>query len=133
MLMALGPFRFTVPTFTVDTRDRSTSGRIAHSEVIGADQPTHLLGPGPSTITLSTTFHPMHLNRAGGAMLEAVRLACAMQTPLTFVSILGAIFGRWIIESVDSGETQYAPNGQPQTVTATIKLTRYVGRAGGAR
>ncbi len=130
MLMALGPFRFTVPTFTADTLDRQTSGRVAHQNVIGAPPPTHLLGPGPSTMTLNTTFHPLHLNRAGGLMLDAVRAACALQTPLMFVSIVGRVFGRWVIESVDSSETLFAPNGRAQTVTATLKLTRYVGRSG---
>ena len=133
MLMALGPFRFTVPTFTVDNLDRQVSGRIADQNVIGAAPPTHLLGPSSQSITLSTTFHPLHFNRAGGIMLDAVRLASELQTPLMLISILGRIFDRWIIESVDSGETMWAANGTAQTVTATIKLKRYVGRTGGGR
>lgn len=132
MLMALGPFRFTVPTYSVEEIKRVMRSRVASQDVIGARPPTHLLGPGEEAIVLKSTFHPHHLNRGGLLQLEGVRMACAAQTPLMMVSIGGMVFGRWVITNVFDDRTMFMPNlGTPQTVTVDMELVRYVGRGGG--
>ena len=128
--MGLGPFRFTVPTFAVDQFDQQSSGRVASPEVMGAKPPTHLLGPNARTITLQSTFHPRHLNKAGGVMLSAVHIACEQQTPLMLISLLGRVFGRYLIVSVGESNTMITSFGA-ETVTANISLQEYVGSSGG--
>lgn len=131
MLMALGPFRFSIPTYSVEEIQRRVRSRIASQEVIGARPPTHLLGPDEETIALQSTFHPLHLNRGGIAQLEGVRAACIAQRPLMMVSMAGAVFGRWVIASVDDQRSLFhARSGLPQTVTVDMELVRYVGRGG---
>lgn len=132
MLMALGPFRFRVPTYSVEQMSRQVSSRVASQEVIGARPPTHLLGPGEENVTFSSTFFPFHLNGAGLAQLEAVRAACVAQTPLMLISIAGMIFGRWVITDVSDDKTQFGASGLPQVVTVDMSLLRYVPRGGGA-
>ncbi len=131
MLMALGPFRFRIPTYSVEEISRQVSSRYANQEVIGARPTTHLLGPGEETITFHSEFFPYHLNGAGLAQLEAVRAMCLAQTPLMLISIAGLVFGRWIITDVSDERTTFDVKGKPQKVSVDMDLLRYVPRNGG--
>lgn len=46
MLMAWGPFRFTVPNYSVETTRRSIQPRVAPQDIIGSAPTLHRLGPG---------------------------------------------------------------------------------------
>lgn len=131
MLMALGPFRFRIPTYSVEQISRKVSSRVASQEIIGSRPTTHLLGPGEETVTFASTFYPFHLNGGGLAQLEAVRAACVAQAPLMLVSVAGLVFGRWIIQDVSDDRTEFGPSGSPQIVTVDMTLLRYVPRGGG--
>lgn len=128
MLMQLGPFRFDVPTYSVEDIKRSVSSRVAVQDVIGGAPATHLLGPGDETQTLSSTFFPYHLNGGGLLQLEGVRAACQRQTPLMMVSLSGFVFGRWIITEVGDNQSIFGVGGVPQKITVQMSLLRYVGR-----
>lgn len=128
MLMAWGPFRFTVPNYSVETIRRALQVRVEEQPVIGASPPIHRLGPGNETITLESTFHPRHLNGRGLAQLAGVREAVNALTPYHLVHFNGAgqnIFGQWLARSISNEETQLDHAGTPQTVTVTMELVRY--------
>lgn len=134
MLMAWGPFRFTVPNYSVETIQRSIQPRVSPQPVIGATPPVHRLGPGNEEITLSSTFHPRHLNGRGLAQLAGVRQAVNALTPMMLAHINGAginIFGLWIASSISDEQTMLDTAGTPQMVTTTLTLMQYGG--GGAR
>lgn len=131
MLMALGPFRFRIPTYSVEQISRKVSSRVASQDIIGSRPTTHLLGPGAETVNFSSTFFPFHLNGGGLGQLEGIRAACVVQAPLMLISVAGLVFGRWIIEDVGDERTQFGPSGSPQVVTVDMNLTRYVPRGGG--
>lgn len=131
MLMALGPFRFRIPTYSVEQIARKVSSRVASQEIIGARPTTHLLGPGEETVQFSSTFFPFHLNGGGLAQLEGVRAACVVQQPLMLISVAGLVFGRWIIQDVSDERTKFAVSGTPQMITVDMTLIRYVPRGGG--
>lgn len=128
MLMAWGPFRFTIPTYSVETLQRAVSPRVEAQPIIGAAPSLHRLGPGNETITLESTFHPHHLNGAGLMQLEGVRQAVNALTPLALVHLGGTgpnIFGRWVATDISDEQTMMSVMGTPQTVTTTLQLTRY--------
>ncbi|KAB2665986.1 phage tail protein [Brucella tritici] len=128
MLMAWGPFRFTVPNYSVETISRSLSPRMEEQPIIGAAPLLHRLGPGAEEITLSSTFHPRHFNGRGLSQLAGVREAVNAQLPLHLVHINGAgqnIFGMWLATSISNEETTFDNAGTPQTVTVSLKLKRY--------
>ena len=130
MLMAWGPFRFTVPNYSVETVRRSIQPRSEEQPVIGALPPIHRLGPGNEGITLESTFHPRHFNGRGLAQLAGVRQAVNAQVPLQLVHINGAgmnIFGLWLATSIENEETVLDHMGTPQTVNATLALMQYGG------
>lgn len=128
MLMAWGPFRFTVPNYSVETIRRSIQPRISPQPIIGAAPTLHRLGPGSEEITLESTFHPRHLNGNGLSQLAGVRQAVNMLTPMQLVHVNGAgmnIFGAWIATSISNEETTLDHSGTPQTVSVTLGMTRY--------
>ncbi len=126
MLMGWGPFRFTVPAYSVEELNRRMSARVYSQPVVGRRPTTHLLGPGEETITLASTFHPHHLNRAGMALLLAVRAAVTANEPLILVHVGGLVFGRWVGTDISDGQSLFAVGGTPNTVTVSLSLTKYV-------
>lgn len=128
MLMAWGPFRFTVPNYSVETLRRSIKPRLEEQPVIGRAPPIHRLGPGNEEVTLESTFHPHHLNGRGLAQLAGVRQAVNALSPQMLVHINGAghnIFGLWIATGVDGEETLFDKVGTPQSVKTTLSMKQY--------
>jgi phage protein U len=133
-LMRLGPFIFAIPTFSFEELSRKVSGRVESQMVIGSPPPTHRLGPGEETITLTSTLYPYHLNGGGLGQLEGVRGACQAQTAMMMVSQSGLVFGRWVIREVGDGQTFFHPrSGIPQRVEVNLALLRYNGGIGASR
>ena len=132
-LMQLGGFVFEIPTYAFESLKRDVSSRAESQMVVGAAPPTHLLGPGEETISLTSTFYPFHLNGGGLGQLEGVRQACRDQTPMMMVSSSGLVHGRWVIRSVGDTQEYFHPNGLPQKVDVDMTLVRYVGGVGAAR
>lgn len=126
--MAWGPFRFTVPSYSVETMRRSLQPRSAPQDVIGAAPIIHRLGPGNEEIVLESTFHPRHLNGRGLTQLAGVRQAVNAQSPMQLVHMNSAgmnIFGQWIATGISNEETLFDTAGTPQTVTVSLNLSRY--------
>ncbi|MBO6755765.1 MAG: phage tail protein [Roseibium sp.] len=124
--MGWGPFRFTVPTYSVEQLKRNTAARVQSAPVVGGRPITHLLGAGEETISLESTFFPHHLNKGGLSQLSGVRDAVTAQTPHLLVHVSGLVFGRWVATAVDEGQTTFAADGLPCEVTTTLELTRYI-------
>lgn len=128
MLMAWGPFRFTVPSYSVESISRSLQPRSEAQAIIGAAPSIHRLGPGSEEITLTSTFHPRHFNGRGLSQLAGVRQAVNALEPHQLVHINGAgqnIFGIWLATSISNEETMLDHNGTPQMVTVSLGLMRY--------
>lgn len=128
MLMAWGPFRFTVPNYSVETIRRAIQPRVEAQQVIGALPPIHRLGPDNEQIQLESTFHPLHLNGRGLAQLAGVRQAVNALTPLQLVHFNGAgmnIFGLWVAVGLESEETMLDHAGTPQSVTVSLSMLCY--------
>lgn len=127
MLLAWGPFRFTVPTYSVEAIRRSIQPRVSPVPVIGRAPPIHRLGPGNEQITLESTFHPHHLNGRGLAQLAAVRQAVNALAPYSLVHVNGRamnIFGSWIATQIDDSQALLDVVGTPGTVTVTMTMMR---------
>lgn len=125
MLMGWGPYRFTVPNYSVETIRHSIQARVTPQPVIGARPRLHKLGPGDEAITLSSTFYPQHLNGNGLMQLAGIRQAVNALESLQLVHINGAgmnIFGKWVATSIEDEQTMLDPSGSPQCVTTTLTL-----------
>lgn len=136
MLMAWGPFRFTVPNYSVETLSRSLQPRVEAQPVIGSMPTVHRLGPSNEQVTLQSTFHPHHLNGRGLAQLNGVRQAVNDLRPMMLTHVNGAlhnVFGLWIATGLDDEHTVFDTAGLPSQVATTLTLMQYGGVAGRAR
>ena len=133
MLMGWGPFRFTVPTYSVEELSRHATGRVQPVPVVGTKSPTHILGTDPVRIDLQSTFHPRHYNKAGMIQLVGVRAAIEQQTPFILLAISGIIFGSFIGVDVQEGQSEFDASSTPETVTVTLSLMEYVSQSFGSR
>lgn len=136
MLMAWGPFRFTIPNYSVEELRRTSQPRLAPQPVIGAVPTVHRLGPGNDVYSLQSTFYPHHLNGGGLAQLDGVREAVNGMVPLMLTHINGSrpnIFGLWIGTGLEDQQTLFDVAGTPCQVTTTLTLMQYGGGAAGAR
>lgn len=135
MLMAWGPFRFTVPTYSVESIQRAHHARAEPQPVIGRAPSIHRLGQNNPTITLSSTFHPRHFNGNGLAQLAGIRQAVDSLMPLQLTHINGGqmnIFGTWVATSVESEETVLDHRGISQVVTVALSMMQYAASPGRA-
>lgn len=126
MYACLGPFFFSIPTFSVEAIRRNVESRVSPQNVIGAKPITHLLGPGQETISFTSTFYPFHMNKGGVAMLEGVKAACRAQVPLMLVVATGFVFGRWVITTVGEVQSEIGIGGIPQKHEVEMTLTEYI-------
>ena len=127
MLMAWGPFRFTVPTYSVESIRRSLQPRVSPVPLISRVPSLHRLGPGNEQITLESTFHPHHLNGRGLAQLAAVRQAVNALTPLPLVHLNGSamnVFGPWVATQIEDSQSMLDPLGKPGTLTVSMTMLR---------
>lgn len=125
MLMAWGPYRFTIPNYSVESISRSVQPRVEEQSIIQAAPTLHKLGPGLEVITLESTFHPRHLNGRGLTQLAGVTQAVNSMQSLPLVHINGAghnIFGQWVGMSIENKQDVLDHVGTPQTVTVTMTL-----------
>lgn len=122
MLMAWGPFRFTVPTYSVETLRHSVQARIEEVPVIQAPPSLHRLGPGNATVSLQSTFHPHHLNGRGLAQLSGIRSAVNAMAGFSLCSFAGDVFGPWVAMSVEDEQEMFDAKGKPATVQVTLEL-----------
>lgn len=135
MLMAWGPFRFTIPRYSVEAIRRAIEPRVAPQPVIGATPPVHRLGPGNEKVSLESTFHPHHLNGRGLSQLMGVRQAVNSLTPYMLVHMNSStqnVFGMWIATGLEDEQTMFDARGVPQAVTTTLSLMQYGGGGGRA-
>lgn len=127
MLMAWGPFRFTVPNYSVETVRRSLSPRMEEQPVIGAAPLLHRLGRAQRR-SPSVNISSPALQRPGPSQLAGVREAVNALVPLHLVHVNSAgqnIFGQWLATSISNEETTFDTAGTPQTVTVTLAMKRY--------
>lgn len=122
MLMAWGPFRFTVPTYAVEAIQRSVQPRIEAVPIIQAMPSLHRLGPGNPSISLQSTFHPYHLNGRGLAQLSGVREAVNAMVAFPLCASNGGVFGMWVATSMNDEQELFDANGTPATVQTTLEM-----------
>ncbi len=136
MRMALGDFRFLVPSFSIEEMEEKVAGRVARQEVIGSMPITQLLGPDTDTLTWESTYFPLHLNRQGPALMAALQEATRRQVPLPMLGVQGLVglpMGRWVLTEVSKSSKEFTSTAGAQVIQASISLERYVSQGSNGR
>lgn len=130
MLMALGPFRFHVSTFSYEELQRTVSARWEGQFVIGRTPIHHFMGPGETTVNLRSTFFPYALNGRGFAQLADMERVARQGTVMMLVSGSGRVFGKHFLREIRNRQDFMLQNGEPQRVEADIEILAYGGDEG---
>lgn len=122
MMMALGPFGFSLATLAPQALQRQTTWRHASTARIGARPTCQSIGPGEETITLTGLLAP----ELTGMLLSLDLLEEMKQTGQAYplVNGLGRVYGRFVIESLAQNQTYFTRYGTAQRIEFTLTLKR---------
>lgn len=121
VMMQLGTFQFSLSTAAYQELTRKTEYRWASQDRFGDMPFLQFTGPGSDGITLTGTIYTEF--RGGTGQIDELRGMAALGLPQLLVDGTGRVMGKWVIESVDEGQSVFAAQGmaRKQTFTVTIK------------
>lgn len=122
VLMAYGIFVFMLPTLAYEELRRSTQYRHAANNVVGARPQRQYLGPGDDTITITGRLYPQF--KGTPLSLDALRAMAEDGKAWPLVCGYGRMYGAWIIENIDEGQTHFSPHGAPLRYEFSITFKR---------
>lgn len=122
MLMSLDQFVFGMTTLAHQELQRQTQWRHASNARVGARNARQFTGPGDDTITLSGVLMP----EISGTLdsLDKLRAMGDQGQAYALVDGEGAVYGAYLIESIQQTGSYLQANGRPRKVEFSITLTR---------
>lgn len=123
MMLALGPYRFSLNTSAYQTLKRSSEYRWPSLERIGQEPLLQALGQGSDRIDLDGVIYP-HF-RGGLGQINAMRDSASRQEPLMLINGLGEVLGRFVIAQIEETQNTFLPDGVPRKIEFRLSLERY--------
>jgi phage protein U len=123
MLASLGQFVFSLSTLAYAELQRRTSWKHASTSRVGGRNARQFTGAGDDAITLTGWFAPDQL---GGKLSSLAELRTMGDDGDAYVLVDGAgsVYGAFVIEGLDEGQTLHAKDGTPRRVEFTLSLMR---------
>jgi phage protein U len=123
MMMSLGQFVFSLSTLAYHELQRRTSWKHASTSRIGGRNARQFTGPGDDTITLTGWFAP---DQGIGklASLKELRTMGDDGDAYALVDGTGTVYGAFVIEALDEGQSLHTKEGTPRRIEFTLSLTR---------
>lgn len=122
VMMAVGPFRFSLETAAYDELERAQSWRWASVDRLGSRPAKQYLGPGDDSIMLRGCIYPHY--RGGLGQVEKMREAADMGVAHHVVDGNGRVWGDYVITDIREGQRVFFSNGAPRLQTFDITLSR---------
>jgi phage protein U len=123
MMLALGPYRFSLNTSAYQSLKRSSEYRWPSIERIGKEPLLQALGPGCDRIDLDGVIYP-HF-RGGLGQINAMRDSAQRQEPLMLINGLGEVLGRFVITQIEESQNTFLADGAPRKIEFRLSLERY--------
>ena len=123
MMMSLGQFVFSLSTLAYQELQRRTSWKHASTSRVGGRNARQYTGQGDDTITLTGWFAP---DQGIGklASLTELRTMADEGDAYALVDGTGTVYGAFVIEGLDEGQSLHQKDGTPRRVEFTLNLTR---------
>ncbi|AXE93978.1 phage tail protein [Paraburkholderia terricola] len=123
MMMSLGQFVFSLSTLAYQELQRRTSWKHASTSRVGGRNARQFTGPGDDTITLTGWFAP---DQGIGKLssLDELRTMADEGDAYALVDGTGTVYGAFVIEGLDEGQSLHQKDGTPRRVEFTLNLTR---------
>ena len=123
MMLALGPYRFSLNTSAYQSLKRSSEYRWPSIERIGQEPLLQAIGQGSDRIDLDGVIYP-HF-RGGLRQINGMRDAATRQEPLMLINGLGEVLGRFVITQIEETQTTFLADGAPRKIEFRLSLERY--------
>lgn len=123
IMMALGPYRFSIDAAAYQQLMRTTAYRWPAQERIGRRPALQFVGVGTETISLSGVIYPHY--SGGLEQVESMRAIAAQGKPQQLVDGRGKIWGLWCIERIEETRTVFFANGDPRKMEFRLALSNY--------
>ena len=123
MMLALGPYRFSLNTSAYQSLKRSSEYRWPSTPRIGKEPLLQAIGPGCDRIDLDGVIYP-HF-RGGLGQINAMRDSAAKQEPLMLINGQGNVLGRFVITQIEESQNTFLADGAPRKIEFRLSLERY--------
>lgn len=123
MMLALGPYRFSLNTSAYQSLKRSSEYRWPSIERIGKEPLLQAIGPGCDRIDLDGVIYP-HF-RGGLGQINAMRDSAQRQEPLMLINGQGNVLGRFVITQIEESQNTFLADGAPRKIEFRLSIERY--------
>ncbi|MBK1868244.1 phage tail protein [Aestuariivirga sp. YIM B02566] len=123
VLLALGPFRFQVRGPSYEKLNLSTEARWEQQDRLSRAPAMQFIGPGVHTLTIDGTIYTHY--SGGFSQIERMRSEMGKGRPHILVSGYGRVFGKYVIQNLDTTQTFFLADGAPLKVEFTTELKSY--------
>ena len=123
MMLALGPYRFSLNTSAYQSLKRSSEYRWPSTPRIGKEPLLQAIGPGCDHIDLDGVIYP-HF-RGGLGQINAMRDSAQRQEPLMLINGQGNVLGRFVITQIEESQNTFLADGTPRKIEFRMSLERY--------
>lgn len=123
MMMALGQFVFSLPTLAYQELQRRTSWKHRSTSRVGARDARQYTGQGDDGITMTGWIAP---DQGIGKLSSLAELRDMGDTGDAWALVDGSgyVYGAFVIEGLDEGQSYHQKNGTPRRIEFTLTLTR---------
>lgn len=122
MMLALGLFTFSLDTLAPQSLDRKSDWKHARQPRVGALDASQFLGEGSDTISLKGWLAPEFAGDPDS--LDQLRDMADSGQAWPLVDGTGRVYGAFVIDGIDEGQTLFWPNGRPRRIDFGIDLHR---------
>lgn len=124
MLMALGPFRFSLELAALQQLTDRETARIEQMNRAGVMPTPQFLGPGERRVEIDALIYKEVLAPNGPLQIELMRVAVRSGTRLPLIASSGGFYGFFLIEEMQLLKTHVLPNGTFQKAEVSLRLVR---------
>jgi len=123
VMLMLGDVPFMVGTLAHQTLTRNVQYRWAVQERLLRTPARQFVGAGNEAMTLEGYLLPHYTG--GQETLVRLRTVASMGEPQTLLDHFGAVYGSYVIESIEEAGSELDALGQPRRIDFTIALAAY--------
>ena len=122
MLLALDQFVFGMDTLAFQELQRQTQWKHRTTSRVGARDARQYMGPGEDTITLTGVLAPELTGKLSS--LQDLRKMADAGAAYAMVDGAGTVYGAFVIEGLNEGQSLHYADGTPRRVEFTLSLAR---------
>ncbi len=122
VMMALGDFRFSLPTAAYQNLTRTHRWTWAEQQRVGREAALQYTGKSEA-VTLEGVIYP-HF-KGGLGQVEKMRQQADKAEPLILVDGLGNVWGKYVIEEAEEKQSTHFAQGLARKVDFQLALRRY--------